>query len=211
VKKFIKLFSLIGLIALMITSCDKKGTTSDAHDHEGHELGESVADLKIAYVVTDSVISKFDLFKQKSEEISQKGKKFEGELSSRAKGFEQEVANFQQTAQTMTPNQARAKEEELMKKERNLVTFRDNLMQELSKDESDLYSDVYEKVQEYLLEYAEENKIDMIFSNTRGGAVWYGKASLDITQTVIEGLNKKFASGASKDENKPDATAKGKK
>jgi len=211
VKKFIKLFSLVGLIALMITSCDKKGTTLATHDHEGHEHGENVADSRIAYVVTDSVISKFDLFKLKSEEISQKGKKFEGELSSRAKGFEQEVANFQQTAQTMTPNQARAKEEELMKKERNLVTFRDNLMQELSKDESDLYSDVYEKVQEYLKEYAEENNIDMIFSNTRGGAVWFGKESLDITQPVIEGLNKKFSAGSSKVETKPEATTNPKK
>jgi outer membrane protein len=209
VKKFIKLFSLVGLIALMITSCDKKGTTTASNDHSEHAQGENVSDLKIAYVVTDSVISKFDLFKQKSEEIAQKGKKFEGELSSRAKGFEQEVANFQQTAQTMTPNQARAKEEELMKKERNLVTFRDNLMQELSKDESDLYSDVYEKVQEYLKDYAEENNIDMIYSNTRGGAIWYGKASLDITQSVIDGLNKKFA--ATKTETKTETKAADKK
>jgi outer membrane protein len=194
VKKFINLFSLVGLIAILFTSCDKKETTAAANDHSEHAQGENISDLKIAYVVTDSVISKFDVFKLKSEEISQKGKKYEGELSSRAKGFEQEVANFQQTAQTMTPNQARAKEEELMKKERNLVTFRDNLMQELSKDESDLYSDVYDKVQEYLKEYAEENNIDVIFSYTRGGAVWYGKNSLDVTQSVIDGLNTKFAS-----------------
>jgi outer membrane protein len=93
----------------------------------------------------------------------------------------------------MTQNQARAKQEDLMKKERILVTYRDNLMQELSGDESKLYSDVYDQVQEFMAEYAEENDLELILSYTRGGAVWYSKKSLDITDKVVEGINKKYA------------------
>ena len=72
------------------------------------------------------------------------------------------------------------------------MTYRDNLKQELSADESNLYSDVYDKVQKYLKSYAEENNIDLILSYTRGGAVWYGKDALDVTKAVIEGLNKEY-------------------
>jgi outer membrane protein len=93
----------------------------------------------------------------------------------------------------MTPNQARAKQEDLMKKERNLVTYRDNLMQELSGDESKLYSDVYDQIQAYLKDYAEENDLELILSYTRGGAVWYSKKALDITDKVVEGINQKYA------------------
>ncbi|HAH35548.1 MAG TPA: outer membrane chaperone Skp, partial [Algoriphagus sp.] len=140
---------------MLFYACQPKTTENTTATASGEAA--SISDLSIAYVYTDSVINQYEFFKKKSEEITEKGKKFEGDLQSRARGFEQEVANFQQTGGNMTPNQQRAKQEELVKKEQNLMTYRDNLMQELSADESNLYSDVYDKVQKYLKSYAEEN------------------------------------------------------
>lgn len=192
-KKITKVIGGVGLATIIFFSCnnpDNSNSTSSVS--EGSSL-ENMGDLKIAYIETDSVITKFDFYKKMSEDITEKGKKFESELSTRAKGFEQEVANFQQTASSMTMNQARAKEEELVTKERNLMTYRDNLMQELSADETKLYSEVYDKIQEFLTQYAEERDLDMILSYTRGGAVWYSKKALNITEEVVTALNKKFA------------------
>ncbi|UJP67118.1 OmpH family outer membrane protein [Mongoliitalea daihaiensis] len=180
-------------MAVALVSC-KQGSenTTASTSPEGTPSETAMTDIKVAYVVTDSLIAKYEFFKEKSEEITEKGRKFETDLSSRARGFEQEVANFEQTAGSMTQNQARAKQEDLMKKERNLMTFRDNLMQELSADESKLYSDVYDQIQEYLTSYAEENGFEMILSYTRGGAIWYSNKALDITDEILEGLNKKY-------------------
>nr|WP_245802922.1 OmpH family outer membrane protein [Cyclobacterium lianum] len=155
----------------------------------------NIADLKVAYIVTDSVINNFEFFKEKSAEIAEKGKKYEGELTNRARGFEQEVQNFQNSASSMTMNQARAKEEELVTKERNLVAYRENIMQELSADETKLYNDVYDMIQEYLNEYAAENDLEMILSYTRGGGVWYANKTLDITDSVIMGINEDYKEG----------------
>jgi len=193
VKKFIKVFGFLAIAAFAFSSCNQQGQSSGDSQQAENASEVSIIDLKIAYVLTDSVISRFDFFKTKSGEITEKGKKFENELGNRARGFEQEVANFEQTAGSMTINQQRAKQEELVKKERNLMTYRDNLMQELSADEAKLYSDVYDRVQEYLAEYAEQNDLELILSYTRGGAVWYSKKALDITDDVIAGLNKKYA------------------
>jgi outer membrane protein len=197
VKNLAKVLGVFGLAAMTFFSCDQPnetGTTDSVSENSEVVPG----DIKIAYIQTDSVITQFDFYKKRSEEITDKGKKFESELSSRAKGFEQEVTNFQQTASSMTPNQARAKEEDLMKKERNLMTYRDNLMQELSADESKLYSEVYDQIQEFLVGYAQEKDLDMILSHTRGGAVWYSKKSLDVTDDVIQELNKRYASNPTK-------------
>lgn len=183
---------MLVLAGVTLFSCNQPNE-STAAEPVGDNSEISIGDLKIAYIQTDSVITKFDFYKKRSEEITEKGKKFEGELSTRARGFEQEVSNFEQTAQSMTPNQARAKQEELVTKERNLMTYRDNLMQELSADESKLYSEVYDQIQEFLSEYAESRDLEMILSYTRGGAVWYSKKSLDITQDVVDALNKRYA------------------
>jgi outer membrane protein len=195
VKKGFKLIGVLTLASMLFYSCNKAGKPETASE-ESEESAVS-ENLKVAYVYTDSVINKYDYFIERSAEITEKGKKFEGDLQGRAKGFEQEVANFQQTGGNMTPNQQRAKQEELVKKEQNLMTYRDNLMQELSSDESTLYSEVYDRVQKFMKIYAESNKVELILSYTRGGAVWYATDALDITPSVVEGLNKEYLSAPS--------------
>ncbi|WP_158860319.1 OmpH family outer membrane protein [Lunatibacter salilacus] len=187
-KKFSNVIAILGLTGVLFAACDNSSSPSEGGAESGS--GEiNITDLKIAYIQTDSVINKFDFFIAKSEEIAEKGKKYEGELASRARGFEQEVTNFQSSANTMTINQARAKEEELVQKERNLVTYRDNVMQELSADENRLYNEVYDMIQAYLKDYAKENDLEMILSYTRGGGVWYADNALDITSSVVTGIN----------------------
>jgi outer membrane protein len=206
VKKGLKLIGVLGLATVLFYGCDKKGTAS-SEGEASSEIAQS-GDIKIAFIYTDSVINKFDFFKKKSAEITEKGKKFEGDLQSRAKGFEQEVANFEQTASTMTMNQARAKQEDLVKKEQNLMTYRNNLMQELSTDESALYSEVYDQVQKFMKEYAKTNNIDVVLSYTRGGAVWYASEAIDVTASVIEGLNKEYNANPTPAAASPAATKK---
>ena len=189
-KKGLQIFGALCLSAVLFYSCGQKteGTSVASTSEERAAAG----DIKIAFVYTDSVINNYDYFKKKSEELTEKGKRFDTDLQSRARGLEQEVATFQQTGGNMTLNQQRAKQEELMQKEQNLYTYRNNLMQELSAEEAKLMNEVYEQVQTYLSEYAKENGIDVILSNTRGGAVWYATESIDVTKGVTEGLNKKF-------------------
>ncbi|WP_215226734.1 OmpH family outer membrane protein [Echinicola shivajiensis] len=189
-RKISKALGILGIAGALLSACDNKGNeNATAGAGASSESTVDLSDLNIAYINTDSVINNYQYFKDKSAEISEKGKRYESELSNRAKGFEQEVSNFQQTAQNMTPNQSRAKQEDLMKKERNLVTYRDNLMQELSADEANLYNEVYDKIQEFLKGYAEENNLEMILSYTRGGGVWYAHDALDVTTSVTKGLN----------------------
>lgn len=189
-KRGLKLIGALSLATVLLYSCDKAATSTTAGDNSGKEVKQG--DISIAFVYTDSVINKYDYFKTKSEELTEKGKKFEGDLQGRASGFQQEVQTFQQTGGNMTVNQQRAKQEELAKKEQNLMTYRDNLMQELSADEAALYSEVYDKVQNYLKTYAESNDLDVVLSYTRGGAVWYATDALDLTESVLEGLNKEY-------------------
>jgi outer membrane protein len=195
VKKGFKFFAVLGLASVLFYSCDKKSasTTDGATSEERIAAG----DMKVAFVYTDSVINKYDYFKKLSEEITEKGKRFDSDLQSRARGFEQEVATFQQTGGGMTQNQARAKQDELMQKEQNLMTYRNNLMQELSADEAKLMNDVYEQVQAFMKDYAKENGIDIILSYTRGGAMWFATDAIDVTASVVEGINKKYAANPS--------------
>lgn len=181
---------MLAIASVLFYSCDQKAATTTEVETSGE--GMEARDMKVAFVYTDSVINKYDYFKKMSEEITAKGQRFDSDLQSRARGFEQEVSTFQQTGGNMTPNQARAKQDELVQKEQNLMTYRNNLMQELSADEAKMMNDIYEQVQAFIKDYAAENEIDIILSYTRGGAMWYANDAIDVTASVVEGLNKKY-------------------
>ncbi|WP_235941445.1 OmpH family outer membrane protein [Cyclobacterium roseum] len=202
-RKITTIISAIVMAGMLAVSCNST-TPGEEISNIADEV--NIADLKVAYIVTDSVINNFTYFKEKSAEIAEKGKKYEGELTNRARGFEQEVQNFQSSASSMTINQARAKEEELVTKERNLVAFRENIMQELSADETKLYNDVYDMIQEYLDTYAVENDLEMILSYTRGGGVWYANKTLDITDSVVKGINEDYQNGEETEATEPAAS-----
>ncbi|AWW28945.1 OmpH family outer membrane protein [Echinicola strongylocentroti] len=208
-RKFSKALGILGMAAVVLTSCNQGNQSTSTTTGQSSGSTIDMSEVKIAYVNTDSVINNYQFFKDKSEEISEKGKRYEGELANRAQGFEQEVANFQQSAQNMTPNQSRAKQEDLMKKEQNLRTYRNNLMQELSADETNLYNKVYDKIQEFMKGYADENGLEVVLSYTRGGGVWYAHEALDVTEDVTKGLNEAYKAGdtAASTQSKNDSTA----
>ncbi|OYX22792.1 MAG: outer membrane chaperone Skp [Algoriphagus sp. 32-45-6] len=190
-KKAFKFIGVLFLGSVLVYSCNTKSETGSAASTSEERV--AAGDMKVGFVYTDSVINNYEFFKKRSEELTEKGKRFDTDLQSRARGLEQEVATFQQTGGNMTVNQQRAKQEELMQKEQNLYTYRNNLMQELSNDESVLMNEVYEKLQTYMNEFAKEKGLDMILSYTRGGALWYATDAIDLTKEVTDGLNKKLA------------------
>ncbi|MDN5217156.1 OmpH family outer membrane protein [Fulvivirgaceae bacterium BMA12] len=148
--------------------------------------------LKIAYVNSDSLISNFDFFQEKSEELKEERSKSETDLENRARGIEKQVNDFQRTRGNMTINQARAIEEDLYKKQQNLLQYRENLAQNLLKKESEINNELYDKVSSYLKEYGIANKMEIVLSYTRNSGVLYAHDSLDITQVVITGLNEAY-------------------
>lgn len=185
----IVLFIAVAILYFLYFSSDNK------IEEAGNELVDTTFDkskLKIAYVNSDSLISKFDFFIEKSEELKNERLKSESDLESRARGIEKQVSDFQRTRGNMTINQARAVEEDLYKKQQNLLQYRENLAQNLLKKESEINDELYTKVSSYLKEYGNQHQMEIVLSFTRNSGVLYAKDSLDITQVVIAGLNEAY-------------------
>ncbi len=147
---------------------------------------------QIAYVNSDSLLSKYQFFKDKAEELEAKRTKLEAEFNNRARGLQNEVSNLQANAQNMTMAQAQAAQENLMKKEQNLMQYQQSLQQQLMRDESAVNNELYEKVSGYLQEYGRKNNYQLVLTYAKGSGVWYAHDSLNITDQVIAGLNEAY-------------------
>jgi outer membrane protein len=161
--------------------------------------GSVVAGRRTVYVQVDSLLKNYEFFKEAKKELENKNFQLENDLNTKGKSLQNEVAFFQQKAQTMTPDQARSIEAQLMKKQQDLVAYRDQAAQGLGMEEAKKNEELYKNIRTYIAKYNKENGFEYVLGYSLGGGILFANPSLDVTKKIIEGLNKEHAaSGGSK-------------
>jgi len=146
----------------------------------------------MAYVNSDSLLANYDYFKEIQKKLIAKRDKLNKEYQNRAEGLQKEIVNFQNTAGNMTMNQAQAVQDDLKRKQQNLMMYQEQLSQQLMKEENQMNGDLYNKISDYLKIYGQENDLIFVLTYSKGSGVLYASDSLDITDTVIVGLNEEY-------------------
>ena len=126
------------------------------------------------------------------KEFTEKRDKYDAEYRNRAQGLQTEIANFQQNVGNMTISQAKAVEESLQKKQQNLMMYQEGLSRELAQEESKMNEELYGKLSGFLKEYGKEHNLQLVLTYTRGSGVLFADENMDITQSVIQGLNASY-------------------
>jgi len=186
----ILIIAVAGIYFLYFTS-DKSAKTEISESGKDVEIDR---DYAIAYVNIDTLIQNYDLFVDKSNELSKKRNESEAELQIQSKSFEKEVRDFQEKASKglITRTKAQMLQQQLAQKEQQLYATRDNLAMQLSEEEQVMYRQILDKVMKYLEEYNKDYNYRYIFSNSFGGQLLYTDKSLNITQDVLKGLNEQY-------------------
>lgn len=152
-------------------------------------------DFAIAYINIDSLVSKYDLFIDKRDELTQKKNESEAEMQIQSNNFEKEVQDYRNQASKglITRTKAQMVEQQLAQKQQELYAKGESLQRQLMDEEQVMYRQVLNEVMEYLKEYNTEYNYKYIFSNSFGGQLLYTDEALNITGDVLIGLNEKYA------------------
>lgn len=152
-------------------------------------------DFAIAYVNIDTLVSNYDLYKDKVEELTQKKNESEAELQVKSSSFDREVQDYRNKLSKglITRTKAQMLEQELAQKQQELYAVGESLQRQLMDEEQVMYRQVLNEIMEYLEEYNKEYNYKFIFRNAFGGELLYADKSLNITQDVLTGLNESYA------------------
>ncbi|WP_090376267.1 OmpH family outer membrane protein [Dyadobacter sp. SG02] len=154
--------------------------------------GAVVAGRRTVYVQVDSLLKNYDFFKDTRKELENKNFQLENELTTKGRSLQNEVAFFQQRAATMTPEQARSTEAQLMKKQQDLVAYRDQSAQALGQEEAKKNEELYKNIRSYIDKYNKENGYEYVLGYSLGGGILFANPSLDVTKKIIDGLNSEY-------------------
>ena len=179
--------AVIGLYFLHFSG-NKKSVNSNIANSASLPAGS------IAYVNIDTVIFKFDMFADGRDGLMAKQKIAEAELTAKGTQYEKAGKDYQEkvTKGLVTRATAAEMEQSLTQQQQELVALRDKLQSNLMEEEQVMNRQILE----YITKFLEANKsvynYQYILGKSFGNVVLYSEPGLDITQNVLEALNKKY-------------------
>ncbi len=148
---------------------------------------------EFVYVNSDSLLSKYDYFKEMNVRLESKSKKAEADLKDKGTAFQREVAAYQKDANTMSADQRQKTEERLARKQQELQGFQQNAGAALQSEQATESEKLYDKVADYLKGYAKEKGYKMVLTYSKANpTILFADESLDVTTEVIKGLNEGY-------------------
>jgi len=149
---------------------------------------------EIVFVNSDSLLNKYEYFKDMADRLEKKGKAAQADLQSKGQAFQREVAEYQKAAPTMAADQRQATEQRLARKQQELQAYQQNAGAQVQQEQAGEQAKLYEKVAEFLKTYAKDKGYKMVMTYQKGNSgILYGDQSLDITSEVVKKLNEAYA------------------
>lgn len=164
-------------------------------DSTGVVEEEVVEPLKsnIAYINMDSLREEYKLYSELIGTLKAREKKYEKELNAKMSALESKVKDFQQKAPTMSQFEGQNKQKELMEEEQKLYKMRDEFAQKFQAEQEKLDRRFQKTIADYIEKYNEEADYDIIIGSTDiTSKVMYAKKGINLTNSIVKGLNKQY-------------------
>lgn len=194
-----KLFLLATTFAIVLTACNNQSPKIDENPASSAS-SEAQTDLRIAYVEVDSIMTQFEYAKEKSKELEKKSLNARNTLNQKGNQFQAAANNFQQKLQNngfTSREQAESAQAALQRQQNDLAALQARLENELANEQQKFLQSLQDSLNNFLEVYNKEKKYDMIINKS---AILYAGKKFDITQDVINGLNKRYKKTSNKTE-----------
>jgi len=148
----------------------------------------------IVYVDIDSLVANYLMTIDLAGELEEKGRRLETDLTSRERRFQENVRDFENRATRGLETRARLAEmeQQLAIEQQNLMRLSDNYRMEMAEEHAVMQRQILQAIMDFLKEYNRDKGYKLILANSFGGNVLYADPSLNITASVLEGLNAEY-------------------
>ncbi|MDP2424404.1 MAG: OmpH family outer membrane protein [Bacteroidales bacterium] len=189
----LNIFLLVGLGVLFILHVTEKKTSQNKE--QGPAVAENLNRVpSIAFINSDSIMVHYELVKDMRKLFEASTKRKENELKAQQKTFEGKVSEYQRklNSNAISGDIAQITEQQLMKEQQRLVDFRDELTEELAREEYELNIQLLDSVTNFLVRYNQAKQYDAVFNFKQGSTIFIRNDAMDITPEVLEKLNDEY-------------------
>ena len=188
---------MLAALTLVATSCNNKNKSTQPKENGLARVStQETKGGNIAYVELDSFATKYQYCIDQTEALKQKQASYQQKLQSE----ENALTNLAYTVQRNAQKGVYKSEDEYKRamasgqqKQQTYMQHQQQYSAEMEKATNAYYEEFHRRVKDYLKEYNKDGRYAMILTNSAATVnVLYAEPSLNITDEVIEGLNKQY-------------------
>lgn len=150
--------------------------------------------LKVAYINTDTIMAKYQMAIDMEKDLQDYQKRLKNELESKLKKFQTDYENYMKNGANLTLTQQKQTEQDLTKRQQELPQLEQQMMLDLQERQVADNKKMLDAVYAFIRDYNKKHQnFDIILSKSYlGSPVLYIDEGMDITNEIIEGLNKEY-------------------
>ena len=196
---------LAAVAVVALASCNN---ASPKMDEQPVAADNNNSGLKIAYVEVDSLMTQYEFCKEFTLTLQKKSNNARNTLNQKGQQLQSAAANFQQKLQNngfTSREQAESQQAAIQRQQQSLQELQARLENELAQETAKYNEALRDSLMNFLNAYNKDTKYDLILTK-QGDNILYAAKRFDITNDVINGLNKRYkkAPAAKKEEEKKD-------
>lgn len=187
---------ILALIALATVSCNQKSPTQQVKQNglPKSETTTNATTSSVAVVDIDTLADKCNYCKDGQKALGAKKNALTKQFNAKTQSLQNAVINFQKKAQAgqfTSQQEAQKQQAALQKQQQDLQVFQERIERDLAKAQQEYQDKLRKDLNTFLKEYNKDGRFKVIISKS-GDNVLYTDPSVDITNDVIEGLNKSY-------------------
>ena len=195
-KNFIFKGILALAVALSFSQCaNNQNNATPAPAANNEEVAN--ANLRIAFVEIDSLLTKYNFCKDLNELMLQKEENIRTTLNEKAKKLENEMREFERKVQNngfTSQERAQQEQQRILKQQQDLQELQQKLSDELDAENQKNNLELRDSIYSFIKQYNKDKNFDLIISNSGLDNLLYAKKVLNITDEVVSGLNSRYTS-----------------
>lgn len=155
---------------------------------------EETSGPRIAFIDSDILMEQYEMVPEMVESFETSTRAKEAQIKEKQKEFEAKVSDFQSRLQggNISMEIAQITEQQLMKEQQDLMSLRDELSDQLAREEFEMNLQLLDIVSKFLEEYNRTRQYDLIFNYQQGTNLFIANQVYDITPEVVELLNQEY-------------------
>ena len=187
----LSVISLVGVIALAILFLVNKSSSSS--ESENGSNNSSGGDIKIAYILTDSVLVYYQLAIDLHKNFVNQQQQFNADFTKKRQDYENQATAFQEKVQRggfLNEDRATKERDRILGLQDEIKQLDYELSTKLSQMEAAINQQLADSITNYVKAYNKKHNYTYILSNN--GNIIVGDPKHNISKEILEGLNARY-------------------
>jgi len=148
---------------------------------------------QLVYVDSNKLVNGYQGMVDARKVFQQKAMTWKANVDTLTSEVQRQIMDYEKASAQMSVREKQLSEELIRTKQKQLYEYQQAMNNQAQQEDSKMTGEVITQINAYIRKYGENHSYKIILAATDYGNLAYAHDALDITEKVLEGLNKQYA------------------